>query len=447
MLLGEMVITPWGDASTLRERRLPPGPGTPRAEVAQNQRERLFAAMVATAAGKGYAQTSVGDLAELSGVSSRTFYDLFADKEACFLATLEAILAPTEAITAAKMSQEGSWLERAEGAMAAFVKMLVDQPAAARLCLVETYAAGPAATQRIDEALGAFAALMQQAFEEQPERRGMPREMTRGLVGGLRKVIHTRLHRGTEAELTRQLPELMELGLGYRPPPKALRGAARRRGGRGRAAERSVEGASAAAAGEDPAERIVRATAVVVAAKGYRTATIADVVEAAGASLNTFYAHFASKEEAFDAALYSGRARMLGVLMPIFRRARNWPEGVRAMTQASLAFLAAEPEFARLITIEVYAAGAEALERRDLGLEGTTVTLEGGLRYAPGVTAVQREAIMASLYAMVSNRLQRQGAANLPEMGPLATYMTLAPFIGAEDACQVANGGSWIEPS
>jgi AcrR family transcriptional regulator len=411
--------------------------------VVQNQRERLFAAMVATAAGKGYAQTSVGDLAELSGVSSRTFYDLFADKEACFLDTLEAIIAPAEAITVAKMSQGGSWLERVEGAMGAFVKMLVDQPAAARLCLVETYAAGPAATQRIDEALGAFEALMQQAFEERPERRGMPSEMTRGMVGGLRKVIHTRLHRGSEAELTDQLAELLELGLGYRPPPKPLRGGPRRRGGQPKA---GTGDGGAAVSGEEPAERIVRATMTMVAAKGYQRATIADIVEAAGASLNTFYAHFASKEEAFDAALYSGRARMLGVLMPIFRRARNWPEGIRAMTQASLAFLAAEPDFARLITIEVYAAGAEALERRDLGLEGTTVTLEGGLRYAPGVTAVQREAIMASLYAMVSNRLQSGGAASLPEMAPLATYMVLSPFIGAEAACEVANGGSWVEP-
>lgn len=439
-----MVTTPWGNASTLRERRLPPGPGTPRSEVVQNQRERLFAAMVATAASKGYAQTSVGDLAELSGVSSRTFYDLFADKEACFLATLEAIIAPAEAITVAKMSQEGSWLERAEGAMGTFVKMLVDQPAAARLCLVETYAAGPVATQRIDEALGAFEALMQQAFEERPERRGMPSEMTRGLVGGFRKVVHTRLHRGNEAELTNQLAELMNLGLGYRPPPKPLRGGPRRRGGR--ASAETSGGGAAAAPGEEPAERIVRATMTMVAAKGYRAATIADIVEAAGASLNTFYAHFANKEEAFDAALYSGRARMLGVLMPIFRRARNWPEGIRAMTQASLAFLAAEPEFARLITIEVYAAGAEALERRDLGLEGTGVTLEGGLRYCPGVTAVQREAIMASLYAMVSNRLQSEGAATLPEMASLATYMVLSPFIGADTACEVANGGSWVEP-
>ena len=87
-----MVATPWGESDSLRERRLRPGPGTPREEVERNQRERLYGAMVASLARKGYEATTVADLTELSGVSSRTFYDLFTDKQACFLATLEAMI-------------------------------------------------------------------------------------------------------------------------------------------------------------------------------------------------------------------------------------------------------------------------------------------------------------------------------------------------------------------
>src|SRR6266576_3593372 len=83
-----MVMTPWGESDSLRKRRLPPGPGRPREDVLAHQRERLFGAMVASVAMRGYRATTVGDLAEISGVSSRTFYDLFPDKEACFLATL-----------------------------------------------------------------------------------------------------------------------------------------------------------------------------------------------------------------------------------------------------------------------------------------------------------------------------------------------------------------------
>lgn len=442
-----MVITPWGDASRLRERRLPPGPGTPREKVVENQRERLFAAMVATTAAKGYAQTSIGDLAELSGVSSRTFYDLFADREACFLATLDAILAPTEAITVAQMAKDGSWEERAAATVAVFIKMVVAQPAAARLCFVESYAVGPAATARVDEAMVVFEELLKGAFEEQPERLGMPDEMTRAMIGGIRKVVHTRLHRGTEAELLDLLPDLVELGLNYRPPSEPLRGAPkrRRRGTKANPESGGEERVLLGWADEDPAERLIRATMVAMAAKGYQATTVGDIVEAAGSSLSTFYEHFSSKEEIFDAALYSGRARMMGVLLPILQRARNWPEGIRAMTTATLGFLAAEPEFTRLITVEVYAAGDEALERRDLGLEGTASTLEHGLEYNPEISAAQRETIMSILYALVARRVQAEGAKRLREMAPLAIYIALAPFIGAKAASEIANGGSWME--
>jgi AcrR family transcriptional regulator len=431
-----MVITPWGDSGTLREGRLPPGPGRPRAEVQRNQRERLFAAMVAVASEKGYAQTSANDLAQVSGVSSRTFYNLFGDKETCFLATLEEILTPAQAITAAKMRQEGSWEERARGAMRTFVKLLVDQPAAARMCLVEAYAAGPAATRKIDETLASFEELMQLAFAERPGQAEMPTEMTKAMMGGLRKIIHTRLHRGSEGELTDLLPDLLDLGLTYEPPPEALRTPRLRRG--------RTERGETRRRGEDSAERIIRATMEAVAAKGYQATTISDIVEAAGASLNTFYANFEDKEDAFDAALYSGRTRMLGVLLPALRRARNWPEGVRALTQASLNYMAEEPEFAQLVTVDVYAAGPEALERRDLAIERMLVALDGGVEYATTpMRPIAREAIMSAIYAMLSDWVQTQGTESLPRMAPLATYMALAPFIGPEDACKVANGEAW----
>ena len=73
---------------------LPPGRGTPREEAERNQRERLFAAMVATVAEKGYEATTVADLVELSGVSRSAFYRHFADRKACFLAAIEALVEP-----------------------------------------------------------------------------------------------------------------------------------------------------------------------------------------------------------------------------------------------------------------------------------------------------------------------------------------------------------------
>src|ERR1700709_1782710 len=99
-----MTKTPWGDAATLRERKLRPGRGMPRGEAERNQRERFFAAMVATVAEKGYEATTVADLVELSGVSRSAFYKHFEDKEACFLAAIEAIVGPALARVAGDAS-------------------------------------------------------------------------------------------------------------------------------------------------------------------------------------------------------------------------------------------------------------------------------------------------------------------------------------------------------
>src|SRR3954447_24667002 len=90
-----MVRTPWGDATQLRAKKLRPGRGTPRQEAERNQRDRLFAAMVATVDEKGYEATTVADLVKLSGVSRSAFYKHFDDKQACFLAAVEELVGPT----------------------------------------------------------------------------------------------------------------------------------------------------------------------------------------------------------------------------------------------------------------------------------------------------------------------------------------------------------------
>ena len=74
-----MVRTPWGDAASLRERKLRPGRGTPRDLAERNQRERLFGAMVAAVDEKGYEAATVADVVRISGVSRSAFSRHFDD--------------------------------------------------------------------------------------------------------------------------------------------------------------------------------------------------------------------------------------------------------------------------------------------------------------------------------------------------------------------------------
>jgi AcrR family transcriptional regulator len=427
-----MTLTPWGESGKLRDQRLRPGPGIPHERVERNQRERLFGATVAVTTSKGYGRTSIADLVETAGVSRTTFYKYFADKEECFLATLDEIISAAIGVTASRVRLEVPWEERAGNGVASFVELLVAQPAASRLCLVETYAAGPEATKRIDQALAGFQELTEYAFEQLPGRDGMPVEMTQAMVGGLRKLIHSHLHRHTEEELIDLVPGLTELALSYRPPPRPLHTPPRRRPASPMpSAEQRVE---------DPGSRIARATIEVIATKGYRETAVADIATAAGVSLRTFYECFDGKEEALNNAFYGGRLRLLAAMLPTFERERDWPEAIRAAFDVALAFFESEPDFTRVATLEIYTAGPAALERLELALEAIQPFLEGGFERAPQVPAVARQAIPCALYAMLCERARTHGPEDLRELTPLATYIALAPFVGAEEACTVANG-------
>jgi AcrR family transcriptional regulator len=423
-----MARTPWGDADTLRDRRLSPGKRLPQEEVARNQRERLFAAMVAVVAEKGYEATRVADLLELSGVSRSAFYEHFKDKEECLLAALRSFVGPT---VGAIFAGEGPPPDEAHARQAfeAFIALIVDQAAAARMCLVETYAAGPRAVAEIDRTNDEVQAFVSKTLEQVPGREEMPPEIVRAMVGGLRKVIHTRLYRGEEDELIELTSPMWSWVASYTPPPEPLR----------RPRNRPPENGGPPN-GYDSADRILRALASVVAEKGFPAMTVGDVAAQASISLSTFYANFADKEEAMLAAVDAGSAQMLATTLPAFRRAPDWPHAVRGAFGAMFAFCAAEPEYTTLGAVDVYAAGKRALEQRDHVMQSMEALLVPGYEREPKASPVAAEAIGGAIYSMIYDQIKRGGAETMQEIAPLATYVTLAPFIGAEEACAVANG-------
>jgi hypothetical protein len=140
------------------------------------------------------------------------------------------------------------------------------------------------------------------------------------------------------------------------------------------------------------------------------------------------------------AAVDSGSSQMLATTLPAFRRASDWPHAVRGAFGAMFAFCAAEPDFTKLGAIDVYAAGRRVLERRDQVIEGMEALLVPGYQMNPGASPIAGEAIGGAIYSMIYDQVRRGSIQSLQELAPLATYVTLAPFVGVEEACAVANG-------
>jgi AcrR family transcriptional regulator len=420
------VRTPWGSVFELKSRKLHPGSRTPRLEVIENQRERMFGAVIAVVSQKGYEATTVADVIRACGVSRSDFYRHFSSKAQCLAAAAEALQEPTLAALT-DVGGDGD-LRQAKAIFEQFIGLVRLQPAAARACFVELHAAGEEGEAVADRGFEALAEMVEETAVKLPECERMNSELVRALVGGLRKLIHTRLYRKRDGELQSLVPELWRWISSVPPPPRAL------------VVPRRQQPVGARFEGYTPSERIARAVAAVVAEKGFQAMSTNDIAARASISLSTFYKHFADKRDAVLAVLEMSGAQMMASAVPAARRAGGWQEGVRALYEAMCTYFVAEPAMAELATVGVYAAGPQALARRDHVIDSLAEMLAPGFDQNPEAPAVSTEAIGASVYALMREQVRVRGVESLPAVVPLATYITLVGFVGPERACTVANG-------
>lgn len=137
--------------------RLPRGRhGLSRAQVAADQRLRILLALAETMADKGYVATTVADVLKGAGVSRETFYQQFSSKQDAFMAAfdtageiaLQALSGRFEADRGAGADPDVDPIERFDTALGVYLDNLAEEPAFARMFLVEVYAAGPEAIAR-----------------------------------------------------------------------------------------------------------------------------------------------------------------------------------------------------------------------------------------------------------------------------------------------------------
>jgi AcrR family transcriptional regulator len=283
----------------------------------------------------------------------------------------------------------------------------------------------------IERAMASFAPLLGKTLTE-INGEELPPDMIRGLLGGVQLIIQIHLRREEQGALPDLTDELIDWALSYEPPPVPLRLAGR--------IPRQSEPHPPPYVAYSPPERIIRALAAVAGERGYPAMTIAEIASRASMSQATFYAHFSDKEEALLAALDSAAQQALAVMLPASRRAPDWPNALRAGIGALCYFGAAEPDFARMAAVETYAAGTAALEVRDRSIERMRVLMKPGLMLNPGVPLIVADAIIGAVWGLLYKQIVTKGPQSMPEMAPLASYMALAPFIGAEEAAEVANG-------
>ncbi len=166
--------------------------------------------MVQVASEGGVGNATVARVVARSGVSRRTFYELFEDREECFLAAFDEVVRRIERVVVPAYEQADSWRAGIRAALAALLQFIEAEPGLGRIAIVETLGAGPRALARRRQTLARVIGVVDRGRDASRDD-GPPPLTAEGIVGGAFSLIHSRLLGDGEGNLLELLNPLMSM--------------------------------------------------------------------------------------------------------------------------------------------------------------------------------------------------------------------------------------------
>jgi AcrR family transcriptional regulator/DNA-binding MarR family transcriptional regulator len=196
-------------------------------EIATLQRARLILAVSEVVQEGSYQSLTVSKVIARARVSRKTFYDTFASREDCFLAVLEQAVGRARERTVAAYAEHDSWRKGVRAALASVLALMQEEPALARVCIVDALSGGAQILRFRTALLHEIACVIDRAREDAPTLRPPPAITAEAVVGGLASVLHNRLRQQAREPLGDLLGSLMSIivlpYLGVRAAAEELR--------------------------------------------------------------------------------------------------------------------------------------------------------------------------------------------------------------------------------
>jgi AcrR family transcriptional regulator len=223
---------------------LPSLNGTRRARVSEVQRARILAAALEVVSELGYGGMSTTAVISRAGVSRRTFYELFEDREDCFLAIFDEAVSRIAMVARSAYQREGCWREKVRAGLSALLQFIGDEPGLGSVVIMDALGAGPRVLQRRAQCLETLSKIVDQGRSEVSMRDDSVTELqsvltAESVVGTVLSVLHAQMldaDRRPPEELLNSLTAMIVLPyLGHaaaarelaRPTPKLRRAPSR----------------------------------------------------------------------------------------------------------------------------------------------------------------------------------------------------------------------------
>jgi len=185
--------------STLTAKPAPPDlNGAGRARVSEVQRVRILAAAIEIVSELGYGGMSTTAVIGRAGVSRRTFYELFEDREDCFLAIFDEAVGRIAMVARSAYQREGCWREKVRAGLSALLQFIGDEPGLGSLVLVDALGAGPRVLERRARVLATLNTIVDHGRSEVKPGNDSVSELrsvltAESVVGAVLSVLHARM--------------------------------------------------------------------------------------------------------------------------------------------------------------------------------------------------------------------------------------------------------------
>jgi AcrR family transcriptional regulator len=434
-------------------------PATPK-PAKPAHRERLLSAVTDAIADRGYEATTVAEVIAYAGVSRATFYEHFADKDACVLAAYQqaATQITRRFRRAATPAGKASALRPA---LQALLNTIAANPAQGILLFCAARAAGqiiPAQPQPLLDEITRLTTIGRAAT-------GHPvfDLSSISLLGGITTVISNRLAANAADRLPSVLDDLVGWADAYtlpsRTPPWTTTTQAVLRdlpplpptlptssiSAKPDVLPRGRRKLPDSVVARNHRSRLLHAVAETAVSNGYKATTVAQIAAAANVGRQVFYEHFQDRQHA---ALQVQRQTLRHAATRVadgYFIDDVWSARIRNTLHYITTLIAQQPALARLAIIEPYAIGQTAVENlKDALLTYAFVFQEGyhqPTQHQPP-PQLASEATIGALFETIRHHLLTRPASDLPLQLPTLTYLALAPFLGREHAIEALANSS-----
>jgi AcrR family transcriptional regulator len=417
-------------------RKLRPRPNGPsRAEVSANQRARLHGAMVEAISLRGYTKTSVAQLCRLAGISKRTFYEQFENKEACFIASYERVLARVAARVTEQSMREKGWTCQLASGLEALIREIANQPKAGRLVLLEADAVGSTVRLRHAGLRAEFERIVAAGFARELPERSFPVLLARGIVCGLERAICHALREGEGLEEPAKLAA--ELARWASSHGGALRSLSHVKAiaveGTTRPPARDVRRAGHRA-------RILRAAAELAIIDGPERPSMARISHRAGVDTDTLSRYYGSPEACLREAMDLLSLEALTCVSDASRGAGDGLSGACLGIMALARRLARDQLMRGVLFPAPALAALPAVERGEQVLGGVLDILLARVPEVGERSTVARTATVGALSSVIIHHVACDEAHTLAGSGAYAAYLALAPFVDGQALSSALDG-------